>query len=207
MPDLTSNSNPKKTRPKSGCSLAEYEFLKRKLDELEAAGVIAGKRHDACQAEMAKSNKRWDARIEKLRKKYPSWLPDDHKSRLFHMYARRKIQAQEKIVAKHFPPRPRNPAAAQAAQVNPPPSGPKAPGKDNMSLEARAVAVLTENPTWTQEHIAETICCTRQSLYNMQEYQRVREVLRASRQTRKKTGTLGKIGSHNDIEDDNNDGD
>jgi hypothetical protein len=35
----------------------------------------------------------------------------------------------------------------------------------------------------------------------------VRGVLRASRQTRKKSGTLGKIGSHTDIEDDDNDKD
>jgi hypothetical protein len=82
-----------------------------------------------------------------------------------------------------------------------------ASGMDDMSLEARAVAVLTENPTWNQTRIAKTIGCTRQSLYNMQEYQRVRGVLKASRQTRKKSGTLGKIGSHTDIEDDDNDGD
>ena len=234
---------PKQTRPKSGYSLAEYEVVKRELDKLVAAGVICdGKRHDAWQAEMAEIERKWKPRIERLIAKYPhGWPPDSHESRLFHMYARRKVQAQIKCTAKHFPPRPHtgapvvpdkpfmeqveNLAATPAPVTLPPPfksaavqTAPAAPaavkgaekpasGWDDISLEARAVAVLMENSTWTQKRIAETIGCTRQSLYNMPEYQRVRHVLKASRQTRKKTGTLGKIGSHTDIDDDDNDGD
>jgi hypothetical protein len=135
MPKTASQTDPKKTRPKSGYSLAEYEAVKRELDKLVAAGVICdGKRHDAWQAEMAEIERKWKSRIDRLTVNHPhGWPPDSHESRLFHMYARRKVKAQKKCTAKHFPPR--TPAPAKAPEV-------AAPLSDKRKLFLKNHAIL-----------------------------------------------------------------
>lgn len=46
------------------------------------------------------------------------------------------------------------------------------------SLEARALAVLTDHPDWTDTKIAETLHCNRTSLYRLKKFTAARELLK-----------------------------
>jgi hypothetical protein len=52
---------------------------------------------------------------------------------------------------------------------------------DELSIEARAIAVLVEHPGWSVTKIAKHVGCSRQTLYDYELFKRARAALQASR--------------------------
>ena len=54
----------------------------------------------------------------------------------------------------------------------------KEPGSDQASMEAMALAVLTDHPDWPDVKIAKAAGCHRTTLYTFQKFRKARELLR-----------------------------
>jgi hypothetical protein len=70
---------------------------------------------------------------------------------------------------------------------------------DELSLEAKAIAFLKMNPTETVTGVARAVGCTRQQLYNLDDFQRIRPILRNAARQKMKGGKDTATGHMDDI--------
>ncbi len=66
--------------------------------------------------------------------------------------------------------------------VLPPPNASSEGQKTAMTKEARALAILTDHPEWSDADIAKAAGCSRTTLYRWERFRKAREILRTGRQ-------------------------